>query len=44
MIFESNYFQAIQTAIFYKKKTSNMFKRKFAMFLTSRALVTKTKN
>ena len=31
--FDSNYFQAIQTAIFHKKNTSKMFKCNFVMFL-----------
>ena len=33
IIFHSNYFQAIQTAVFYKKNASKMFKRNLFMFL-----------
>ena len=33
VIFNLNYFQAIQTAVFYKKKASKVFKRKLFMFL-----------
>ena len=33
MIFDSKYFQAIQTAVFYKKITFKMFKCNFFMFL-----------
>ena len=33
IIFDFNYFQAIQTAVFYKKNASKMFKRNLFMFL-----------
>ena len=33
IIFGSNYFQAIQTAVFYKKTASEMFKFNLFMFL-----------
>ena len=32
MIFDSNYFQAIQTAVFYKKKKIQMTKFQFSRF------------
>ena len=33
MIFDSNYFQTIQTAVFFKKNTFKMFKCNLFMFL-----------
>ena len=33
IIFQSNYFQATQTAVFYKKNMCKMFKRNSFMFL-----------
>ena len=40
----NNYFQAIQTALFYKKNTFEMFKSNFNMFLDlSQGLVVKIK-
>ena len=44
IIFDSNYFQAIQTAVFYKKNASKMFKCKLFMFLDIQGFCDKNEN
>ena len=44
IILDSNYFQAFQTAIFYKKDASKMFKHNLFMFLDTHVSVNQNKN